>query len=92
MNPCFGIAQIRELMPIFYAMSFELRDMWMNKISANSGAAEIDVHQGLSRATLDIIGLAGFNYDFNAIAEGETNELGKAFYELFKPGASVHTC
>ncbi|KAG9003793.1 hypothetical protein FRB93_010809 [Tulasnella sp. JGI-2019a] len=89
MNPCFGIAQIRELMPIFYAKSFELRDMWMSKISEHSGTAEIDALQGLSRATLDIIGLAGFSYDFNAIAEGETNELAKAFNELLTPTTSI---
>ncbi|KAG9003792.1 hypothetical protein FRB93_010808 [Tulasnella sp. JGI-2019a] len=89
MNPCFGIAQIRELMPIFYAKSFELRDVWMSKISEHSGAAEIDALQGLSRTTLDIIGLAGFNYDFNAIAEGETNELARAFNDALAPTAST---
>ncbi|KAG8855330.1 hypothetical protein FRB96_007128 [Tulasnella sp. 330] len=88
MNPCFGIAQIRELMPIFYAKSFQLRDMWLNSISEESGEAEVDALQGLSRTTLDIIGLAGFNYDFNALVEGETNELAKAFSELLTPTTS----
>ncbi|KAG9036108.1 hypothetical protein FRB95_009896 [Tulasnella sp. JGI-2019a] len=89
MNPCFGIAQIRELMPIFYAKSFQLRDMWMSKISEQSGAAEIDALQGISRTTLDIIGLAGFSYDFKAVVEGETNELAIALNELLTPPTSA---
>ncbi|KAG8855329.1 hypothetical protein FRB96_007127 [Tulasnella sp. 330] len=89
MNPCFGITQIRELMPIFYAKSFQLRDMWLNSISEESGEAEVDAVQGLSRTTLDVIGLAGFNYEFNALVEGETNELGRAFNELLTPPTTL---
>lgn len=38
----------------------------------------------LSRATLDIIGLAGFNYSFDALKLGEeSNELGYAFAQIF---------
>ncbi|KAG9036104.1 hypothetical protein FRB95_009892 [Tulasnella sp. JGI-2019a] len=77
-------------MPIFYSKSFELRDMWMGKISEHSGLVEVDALQGLSRITLNIIGLAGFNYDFNAIAGGETNELMMAFNELFLTTTFMH--
>ncbi|KAG8889125.1 hypothetical protein FRB98_005740 [Tulasnella sp. 332] len=82
MNPCFGLAQIRDLMPIFYAKAFELRDVWLSQVTDDSEEQEVDVLQGLSRATLDVIGLAGFSYDFNTLAKGETNELAKAFHEL----------
>lgn len=37
----------------------------------------------LSRATLDIIGLAGFNYDFRTLREGqEGSELSSAFHRF----------
>lgn len=54
-----------------------------------SGEATIDVIEWLSRATLDIIGLAGFSYEFDAISQGETNELVRAFKELVMPDKSV---
>jgi len=41
----------------------------------------------MSRTTLDIIGLAGFNYNFNALSsDPEKNELMKSFSALFKAG------
>lgn len=48
----------------------------------------------LSRATLDIIGLAGFNYEFNALhpiskdGKREENELSGAFARLFRAAGS----
>ncbi|KAG9024618.1 hypothetical protein FRB95_011268 [Tulasnella sp. JGI-2019a] len=85
MNPCFGTMQIRNLMPIFYTKAFELRDIWLNEVSGYSGQAEVDVAVWLSRMTLDVIGLAGFNYNFNSLVEGETNELARAFHDLSAP-------
>ena len=39
----------------------------------------------LSRATLDIIGLGGFNYSFDALQQGEeANELSASFSQMFK--------
>lgn len=86
MNPSFGMGQLRDFMPIFYEKAYELKDTWVRQIEAGS-APEIDadVLHWLNRATLDIIGLAGFGYDFNSIADGEKNELGKAFARLFTP-------
>ncbi|KAG9036083.1 hypothetical protein FRB95_009871 [Tulasnella sp. JGI-2019a] len=91
MSPCFGTAQIRELVPIFNAKAFQLRDLWLHEISEHSEESgyEVDVLQGLSRATLDIIGLAGFSYNFNALVEGETNELAMAFNDLLSPTDSI---
>lgn len=68
----------------------KLRDAWLNKLSESpSGEVRIDVLEWLSRATLDIIGLAGFNYNFNAIAAGETNELAQAFKTVMTPSRRV---
>ncbi|KDQ07870.1 hypothetical protein BOTBODRAFT_38429 [Botryobasidium botryosum FD-172 SS1] len=69
MNPSFGPAQIRNLTPIFLEKSQELRDVWLDKIAKGNGVHQTDVMTWLSRATLDIIGLAGFDYEFSALTE-----------------------
>ncbi len=40
--------------------------------------AVLEVSRWYARVTLDIIGLTGFGYDFNALS-GEKNKLGEAF-------------
>ncbi|KAI0357859.1 cytochrome P450 [Trametes cingulata] len=84
MNPAFGPAQIRELTTIFVEKAGELRDVWDAQIPHDGSSARIDVLQGLSKMTLDVIGLAGFNYRFDSLA-GKPNELNQAFQEIFNP-------
>ncbi|EKM59827.1 uncharacterized protein PHACADRAFT_250554 [Phanerochaete carnosa HHB-10118-sp] len=85
MNPAFGPAQVRELTEIFTEKSNQLRDCWLGEISKNGGAsAQVNALPWLGHATLDIIGRAGFGYDFDALnPTGETNELSEAFSTLF---------
>ncbi|KII91512.1 hypothetical protein PLICRDRAFT_135746 [Plicaturopsis crispa FD-325 SS-3] len=97
LNPAFGPAQIRALTDIFVAKALQLRDAWTAEL-ASAGVimgkddngqelkqARVDVHSGLNRATLDIIGSAGFNYEFNALSKRK-NELSDALAELFNIG------
>ncbi|KAI0633801.1 cytochrome P450 [Trametes polyzona] len=87
LNPAFGPAQIRNLTSIFVDKSVELRNIWQDM--AKRGSAKIDVAQYLSRMTLDVIGLAGFGYHFNALnAEGSSNELSNAFRQIFTTAPS----
>uniref|UniRef100_A0A0W0FP89 Cytochrome p450 n=1 Tax=Moniliophthora roreri TaxID=221103 RepID=A0A0W0FP89_MONRR len=88
-NPAFGPAQIRDLTKIFLDKSIELRDEWTNIID-NDGTGQVDTMKWLSRMTLDVIGKAGFNYDFHSL-QGEPNELNVAFSKVFKSGASQMT-
>ncbi|KAI0077563.1 cytochrome P450 [Panus rudis PR-1116 ss-1] len=84
LNPAFGPSQIRELTSVFNDKSIQLRDIWIGELERAGGQKRMDVLSWLSRATLDIIGLAGFNYEFNALNEsGEPNELNKAFKTIF---------
>ncbi|KAI0634035.1 cytochrome P450 [Trametes polyzona] len=86
MNPAFGPAQIRELTSIFVEKSIELRDIWDAQITAGGSVARIEVLQGLGMMTLDVIGLAGFNYRFNSLnPQGKPNELSEAFKVIFTP-------
>ncbi|KAF7328914.1 hypothetical protein MVEN_02521200 [Mycena venus] len=90
MNPGFGAAQIRELTEIFVAKSVELRDIWAVKAANAGGAARVDILSWLSKATLDIIGLAGFNYRFDNLSSEGTSELGKALADIFQAGMTMN--
>ncbi|KAF9239085.1 cytochrome P450 [Melanogaster broomeanus] len=88
MNPAFGPAQIRGLTSIFFEKAVRLRDVVSSEISkdpaANITGARIDIMPWLSRMTLDVIGLAGFNYNFDALnANEKPNELNEAFSTMF---------
>ncbi|KAJ6607877.1 cytochrome P450 [Mycena sp. CBHHK59/15] len=82
MNPAFGAPQVRALTGIFVEKSLQLRDIWASQIAKGGGVARVEILSWFSKATLDIIGLAGFNYDINALgAESvdKPNELAHAF-------------
>ncbi|QRV94594.1 cytochrome P450 family protein [Ceratobasidium sp. AG-Ba] len=91
MNPAFGALQIRYLVPIFMEKSNQLRDAWLNMIDNNPEGVEIEVLSWLGRATLDIIGSAGFGYEFDSIKSEEENELAKAFKRLFNWDKDITT-
>ncbi|PCH34322.1 cytochrome P450 [Wolfiporia cocos MD-104 SS10] len=84
MNPAFGPAQIRELTGIFLDKALQLRDVWKNEVLAHGDPAQIDVVEGMSKMTLDVIGLAGFNYSFDSLnVHGKPNELNAVFRTIF---------
>ncbi|KAG6856730.1 hypothetical protein H0H87_001330 [Tephrocybe sp. NHM501043] len=90
MNPAFGPSQIRELNEIFLAKSQQLRDIWAATINEEGGTARIEILSWLSKTTLDIIGLAGFNYKFDALNDDqEQNELNAAFATIFHAGTRM---
>ncbi|KAJ7254987.1 cytochrome P450 [Mycena haematopus] len=94
MNPAFGAPQVRALTDIFVDKSIQLRDIWAAQAAKSEGIARVEVLSWLSKATLDIIGLAGFNYKIDALgAEGDAppNELAEAFEAVFaaETGLSV---
>ncbi|KAG9019419.1 hypothetical protein FRB90_002571 [Tulasnella sp. 427] len=86
MNPCFGPAQIRDLMPIFYEKALKLREVWATSSEGEGGV--IDILPWLTRTTLDVIGAAGFGYEFNSLTEGEGDELAQAFKAILDPPRS----
>ncbi|KAG5639166.1 hypothetical protein H0H81_006070 [Sphagnurus paluster] len=68
----------------------KLRDIWAAENAREGGTSQIDALSWLSRATLDIIGLAGFNYHFDALSgDPEKNELNEAFATMFKAGTKM---
>ncbi|KAJ7063948.1 cytochrome P450 [Mycena amicta] len=86
MNPAFGAPQVRALTSIFVDKSIQLRDIWISQIARGNGTAHVEALSWLSKATLDIIGLAGFNHNINALGTsegGKQDELAEAFERVF---------
>ncbi|OCH86066.1 cytochrome P450 [Obba rivulosa] len=67
----------------FVDQARQLREFWEFELSKVGDFARIDAFDGLTKATLNIIGLAGFNYEFDALNPGRKNELHEAFFTIF---------
>ncbi|RIA87211.1 cytochrome P450 [Glomus cerebriforme] len=78
MNPAFTYSNIKEMVPTFTRISLILKDLIEDKIKL--GESEIILTPYVSKATLDIIGLVGFNYEFNSLTS--PNELAEAYDSL----------
>ncbi|KAJ7907669.1 cytochrome P450 [Mycena leptocephala] len=84
MNPAFGVPQVRDLGEIFLTKSVQLCDNWLK--DACGSPTRIDVLVGLRSMTLDVIALAGFNYDCNSLDRtAPRSELDEAFAAYFQP-------
>ncbi|EIW78252.1 cytochrome P450 [Coniophora puteana RWD-64-598 SS2] len=84
MNPAFGPLQLRELTPIIFDKVNLMRDLWFREVPAGGKPVTLNALSWLSKAALDIIGLAGFHYRFNSLnPEGKPNELNAAFSAVF---------
>ncbi|KAG9075121.1 hypothetical protein FRC06_010258, partial [Ceratobasidium sp. 370] len=90
MNPSFGPPQVRALVPVFWNKANELRNIWLDMMKEGSqGSVVINVLPWLARATLDIIGVAGFDYHFNSLTNEDDDELAKAFAKIFQAGQEL---
>ncbi|KIM28249.1 hypothetical protein M408DRAFT_329595 [Serendipita vermifera MAFF 305830] len=100
MNPTFSLGNIRQMTAIFMTKALELRDSISHHI-ATQGEDPLDAIPYVSRCTLDIVGLAGFNYDFNTVKDGvtsrgtsmgeSTDELARAFSQSYRTDAGYAT-
>ncbi|KAJ6570189.1 cytochrome P450 [Mycena vulgaris] len=87
MNPAFGVAQIREMTEVFLESAVKLRDHWVIQITDDNMPPTIEVLSWLRRLTLDIIGQAGFNYQFHGM-DDKPNDLNEVFTQLFHSAKS----
>ena len=58
-TPSFSIQNLRALVPVVFQKGGELRDRWMGLIADEKKGVRLDVCHWVSRATFDVIGLAG---------------------------------
>ncbi|ODO08024.1 hypothetical protein I350_03607 [Cryptococcus amylolentus CBS 6273] len=104
LSACFTPNALKGMTSIFYDKAYELKDKLANMIEGVDpeicaptptkaadeveGGKQIDVMRYLAKTTLDVIGLAGFSYDFNSLSESR-NELADAFGSMFAAGAEI---
>ncbi|KAK1225579.1 hypothetical protein PQX77_011473 [Marasmius sp. AFHP31] len=78
MNPAFGASEAKALVPIFSAAASSLSNKWKDLLLVCNDQSDVfNIPRWTSRATLDAIGQAGFDYNFGAM-ENQDNRLSKA--------------
>ncbi|KAK0455092.1 cytochrome P450, partial [Armillaria borealis] len=89
-TPAFSVYNMRALVPHVFKKAQQLTNRWLSIMKKHEDEGEylnIDVCHWLSRATFDVIGLAGLDYNFDAIQD-ETNPLFIAYRDMFEKGLS----
>ncbi|KDQ63627.1 hypothetical protein JAAARDRAFT_385142 [Jaapia argillacea MUCL 33604] len=82
MNPAFQPAQLRSFLPVFRQLGSDLCNKWKDNILTTDAPQVIDVVGWLSRATLDAMGVAAFDYQFRSLDDTK-DELLSVFTNLF---------
>ncbi|KAG0274792.1 hypothetical protein BGZ95_009460 [Linnemannia exigua] len=83
LNPAFSHKHIKEMVPTMAVPAEMLGRIWENRVDqSKENVIEFDIVGDLSACTLDIIGRAGFGYDFQALID-PNNELSHAYRQLF---------
>lgn len=82
LNPAFSHKHIKEMVPTMAAPAKMLGKIWEDRVDASENdSVEFDIVDDVKSCTLDIIGLAGFGYDFQALTAPD-NELRQAYSQL----------
>ncbi|KAI0090301.1 cytochrome P450 [Irpex rosettiformis] len=93
-TPAFSIQAMRDLVPLVFDKAVALRDKWsalMREANIKPGEGHIlDVCNWASRVTFDVMGSAGFDYELDAIHNGD-NELLRAYTEMFDVAITRNT-
>ncbi|CAG8771037.1 5055_t:CDS:2, partial [Racocetra persica] len=79
MTPSFAFANVKEMAPTFVQAGHKLKDIWIKQIG-NKVEERITITELIPKITLDIIGLVGFNYEFNSTTSG--SELSQAYTSI----------
>ncbi|KAM5534479.1 hypothetical protein V8D89_011811 [Ganoderma adspersum] len=83
LHPAFSAAQLRAFLPLFQRIASKLSEKWKAEL-VGVGELEVAVNKLLSRATLDVIGEAAFDHDYNALDDGERSAISKGYDNIFK--------
>ncbi|RIB19591.1 cytochrome P450 [Gigaspora rosea] len=76
MHPSFAFTNVKEMFPTFAQGGHKLKDIWMKQIG-NKEEERITITAMIPKVTLDVIGLVGFNYEFNSTTSN--SELAQAY-------------
>ncbi|KAI0644565.1 PAH-inducible cytochrome P450 monooxygenase PC-PAH 4 [Trametes meyenii] len=83
MSPAFSNARLKSFLPLFQRIGGKLTEKWKGEL-LNVNEVELSVDTWLSRATLDVIGEAAFDYDYGALDDGDQSVLAKEYHGIFK--------
>lgn len=86
--PAFNYRHIKDLYPIFWSKSRELVESLKTELEKKAPDNVVEINDWASRATLDIIGVAGLGQDFGAIQNPNT-ELNTTYRKIFAPSKSA---
>ncbi|KMK57792.1 cytochrome P450 monooxygenase, putative [Aspergillus fumigatus Z5] len=83
--PAFSYRHIKNLYPIFWSKSIEMVKLIEKDLHSRADAKDniVRVSEWASRATLDIIGVAGMDHDFGSLHDSN-NELTKHYRRLLE--------
>ena len=92
--PAFSFRRIKDLYPIFWSKACEFIGILTAEVHKNPehttpdsesrAVSVVDISVWIARATMDILGAAGFGQDFEALADKET-DLGIAYKKVYSP-------
>lgn len=84
--PAFAYRHIKNLYPVFWAKSREMVQLIQEDLKKRESTGDniIQVRNWASRATLDIIGVAGMDHDFDSLRD-PFNKLNKSYQLIFSP-------
>ncbi|KAK0489455.1 cytochrome P450 [Armillaria novae-zelandiae] len=83
MLPGFGGPESKAFIPIFSQCADKMCNKWKDEIELSTDQSIVlDVTSWISRATLDAIGYAAFDYSFGALDDSD-NQLTKVYTNLF---------
>ncbi|KAI1785387.1 cytochrome P450 [Ganoderma leucocontextum] len=83
MHPAFSAPQLRAFLPLFQRIADKLSEKWKGEL-VGTGELDLAVNKSLSRATLDVIGQAAFDYNYNTLDDGERSTLSKGYENILK--------
>ncbi|KAI0027682.1 cytochrome P450 [Vararia minispora EC-137] len=88
LNPAFGLVELRRQTEVFISKVNDMCLIWKdmcNKSGRTDGSTTIDAFAWMNKITLDIIALAGFNYDTDSLhaSDDSPNEMNRAVQDMF---------
>ena len=86
--PAFNFRHVKELYPIFWAKAQEMVNYIETQLKNTAPDNTIEIGEWISRATLDIIGLAGMGQDFNSLRDPDT-KLNRVYRSVFQPNRAA---
>ncbi|KAI8684130.1 hypothetical protein NCS57_00078500 [Fusarium keratoplasticum] len=87
LTPAFAFRHIKDMYPIFWRKAKEVTQAMTTELGGRD-EVELEVSSWASRATLDIIGVAGMGRDFGAIQDPES-VLARTYRKIIKPSRAA---